>query len=172
MLLLNIFYVTALSLLSSLIAPVAAVPAHKDGSPIPPEAQLLFQLKMNLGQSVSFGIGPRGNRFSDPILGGSFEGPKLTGTVLPVGANWGLLDARGGFLAITIFQFQTADGANIFVRGTGPTPNGKGLFYISLETGAENYYWVNDIMVVGTVNVDREKGFVTIDAWQLIPPVD
>ncbi|KAF9881413.1 hypothetical protein CkaCkLH20_00559 [Colletotrichum karsti] len=166
----NILSAASVGLLSTLATCASATPTHKDGGPIPPDSQLLFSLKMNLGASVNFGLGPRGTRFGDPILGGSFEGPKLNGVILPVGGDWGLLDARGGFQALTVFQFQTADGANIFVRGTGPTPNGKGLHYLSLETGAENYYWVNDIMVVGATSVDREKGLVTIDAWQMIPP--
>ncbi|KAI8157574.1 hypothetical protein K4K49_005271 [Colletotrichum sp. SAR 10_70] len=163
----NIFNLATAGLLSSFASVANAVPTHKDGGPIVPNAELLFQLKMTLGQSVNFGVGPRGNRFSDPITGGSFEGPKLTGVVLPVGADWGLLDARGQFEAITLFQFQTNDGANIFVRAEGPAPNGKGILYLTLETGVDAYYWVNQLMIVGVTNVERDQGFVTIDAWVL-----
>lgn len=75
----NIFNLATAGLLSSFAAVTNAVPTHKDAGPLVPNAELLFQLKMTLGQSVNFGVGPRGNRFSDPITGGSFEGPKLTG---------------------------------------------------------------------------------------------
>ncbi|TDZ59763.1 hypothetical protein CTRI78_v005033 [Colletotrichum trifolii] len=167
MLLSTVFSLATFGLLSSMSTLAAASPTHKGGGPVAPDAQLLFELKMTLGPSVSFGVGPRGNRFSDPITGGSFEGPKLTGLILPVGADWGLLDARGGFTAITYFQFQTNDQANIFVTAYGPAPQGRGLLYMTFETGAENYFWVNDITVVGTTVVDREKALVTIEAWQL-----
>ncbi|KAF6836638.1 hypothetical protein CMUS01_05342 [Colletotrichum musicola] len=161
----------SLSLLPGLASGAAAGPAHKKG-PVIPDAEPLFQLQMNLGQSVDFGLGPRGNRFGDPIVGGAFEGPKLTGVVLPVGGDWGLLDAKGGFIAITVMEFQTNDGANIFVRTTGPTPNGRGLNYISLETGHPNYYWVNDMFAFGLIQVDRQKGAVTIEAWSMVAPTD
>lgn len=77
----TIVSLAALSLLPGLASSTATVARHKKG-PVIPDAELLFQLQMNLGQSVDFGPGPRGNRFGDPIVGGAFDGPKLAGKPL------------------------------------------------------------------------------------------
>ena len=84
-----------------------------------------------------------------------------------MGADWGLTDSRGAFTAMAYYQFQTDNGANIFVYSTGTNNNGTGLTHISLETGSEDYYWVNDIAVLGAATPG--EGFITIDAWQFSP---
>ena len=94
------------------------------------------------------------------------------GKILDVGADWGLTDPQTGiFHADTRYNFQTHDGANIFLQTSGPAqPNGglqlRGLF----ETGDKEYYWLNNIVAIGTLkNVDTDdEGFtLRIDIWHV-----
>jgi len=60
---------------------VSAAPAPPGPKiPKPPGLTFLYQLNITGGDSVSTGLGPRGNRIIAPILGGAFTGPKLKGT--------------------------------------------------------------------------------------------
>ncbi|POS78608.1 hypothetical protein DHEL01_v202984 [Diaporthe helianthi] len=95
-----------------------------------------------------------------------------TGEILPIGSDWGLVDAKGGFAVDAFYQLRTTDNVDIFGRSRGP-PQASGLgdqikTVITLETGDEKYYWLNNILVVGVTTVG--DGFITIDAWQVTLP--
>ena len=72
----------------------------------------------------------------------------LPGTILNLGADWGLVDSKTGFFAPdTRYHFQTNDGANIYVRSTGTqVPIGEIHLRFVYETGSAKYYWLNDII--------------------------
>lgn len=55
------------------VAAVAAVP------PAPPGLSFLYSLNCTLGTQIPVGTGPRGTRIVIPIVGGTFQGPKLKG---------------------------------------------------------------------------------------------
>ena len=56
-------------------------------------------------------VGPFGNRRIYIFTGGSFEGPKLKGKILPSGGDWYLRDANGighvDYRAVDIFPSNT-----------------------------------------------------------------
>lgn len=92
-----------------------------------------------------------------------------TGELLNIGADWGLIDAKGTFSVDAYYQLRTSDNANIFARSQGPPqPENAGdriQTHIILETGDENYYWVNNMLVVGVTTVG--DGFLTVDTWRI-----
>jgi len=89
--------------------------------------------------------------------------------VLNLGADWGLVDKDGLFSADTRYQLQTDDGANIFIRTSGPAQaDGHLHLRIVFETGSATYYWLNNIVAVGILT--SGDGYVLIDAWQLESP--
>ena len=91
------------------------------------------------------------------------------GKVLNVGAEWGVTDPNGTFRADARYQLKTDDGANIYVQLNGPSKGeGHAQSRITLETGSEEYYWLNDIVVVGVTTLG--KGWVAVDAWELVSP--
>ena len=67
------------------------------------------------------------------------------------------------------YQLRTSDNVNIFAHSQGPpqssTPGSRLKTRITLETGDENYAWVNGMLVVGVTTVGN--GFLTVDAWQV-----
>ena len=89
--------------------------------------------------------------------------------MLNLGADWGLVDKDGVFSADTRYQLQTDDGANIFIRTSGPAQtDGRLHLRLVFETGSSKYYWLNNIVAVGILK--SASGYVLIDAWQLDSP--
>ncbi|KAK3322634.1 hypothetical protein B0H66DRAFT_473336 [Apodospora peruviana] len=155
-------YLTSIAL-SSLA--LFARPAES-ATPKSPGLTYLYSLNCTLGTSIPVGAGPHGDRVVIPITGGTFSGPKLSGKILNLGADWGLIDNNGTFSADTRYQLQTDDGAHIFIRTSGPAqPDGHLHLRIVFETGSAKYYWLNNIVAVGILTTG--DGFVAIDAWQL-----
>ncbi|KAJ6048266.1 uncharacterized protein N7446_010949 [Penicillium canescens] len=116
-------------------------------------------------------VGPHGIRKSIPIVGGNFSGPHLSGKILDVGADWGLVDPQTNvFSADTRYNFRTDDGADIFLQTAGPkAPDGHLHLRIIFETGSPKYYWLNNVVAIGilTSNLPTNKNIslLRIDAW-------
>jgi len=124
---------------------------------------MLFGLPNNLGQT------PYGARRFVQIAGGTFEGPRLAGEILPVGADVALIRSDGVFEPNVHALLQTGDGATIYMNYHGrfhaPEPVmkrlierdpgvEKGEFYlwnaVFFETAAQPYSWLNRILAVST----------------------
>jgi hypothetical protein len=65
------------------------------------------------------GTTPRGTRRFYPVIGGSFEGPRLRGEVLPDGGDWLLLRPDGVLEQDVRATLRTGGGAFIYVRYSG-----------------------------------------------------
>jgi Protein of unknown function (DUF3237) len=82
--------------------------------------QLLMTLQVTVGPVLDVGASPHGTRRVAPIAGGTFEGPRLRGTVLPGGsADWLLLRADGVLELDLRATLSTDDGALISMRSFG-----------------------------------------------------
>ncbi|WP_119421968.1 DUF3237 domain-containing protein [Desertibaculum subflavum] len=80
--------------------------------------ELLFELEARVGPPQSLGATPMGERRLVPILGGHFRG-RLTGKVLPGGADWQILRSDGFADIDARYQLETDDGHRIEVRSRG-----------------------------------------------------
>ena len=65
------------------------------------------------------GATARGTRRYYPAIGGSFEGPRLRGEVLPDGGDWLLMRPDGVLEQDVRITLRTDDGAFIYVRYAG-----------------------------------------------------
>jgi hypothetical protein len=102
-----------------------------------------------------------------PIVGGEFEGPEIKGRVLPLGADWQLVQKDGLSLIDTRYGLETSDGALIYIstsgyrfgppdvlaalaRGENVDPQ-KYYFRVTvrLETGSAQYFWMNRTLAIG-----------------------
>ena len=59
------------------------------------EFEYLCNLNVDVGEVVTMGPGPLGERRVIAILGGTFEGPQMRGTVLPGGNDWQIVRTDG-----------------------------------------------------------------------------
>ena len=93
------------------------------------------------------------NRVIVPVSGGTFEGPKLKGTVLP-GGDWIVRRPDGSSVLDVRIILQTDDEQKIYMqyRGISYTPKDGPQYWRIVpvfETGAEKYIWLNNIVAVG-----------------------
>ena len=133
-----------------------------------PHLRPVCTLKVELGPIIEMGQGRAGKRRIIPIIGGTVEGPELSGTILNVGADWQTIFADGSADLDTRYAFETHDGAVIEVvnlgfrhgppevlerlaKGEEVSPDN---YYMRtsarFETGDPRYQWVNKSIFVGT----------------------
>ena len=136
--------------------------------PLEPSLQLLYTSSVEVGPPMIVGGIPCGERRIIPIQGGSFEGAKLSGKVLPGGADWQIIRPDGVAELEARYTLQTDDGALIYVLNRGIRSGSKEVmarlargekvhpseYYFRtrpiFETGAAKYQWLHRIVTVAT----------------------
>src|SRR5438105_5156632 len=82
-------------------------------------SRLLMRLEIFVPPPKKLGVVPHGTRVIAPIASGSFEGPRLRGTVLPGGGDWTLLRGDGVLELDLRLTLETDDGALIHMTSFG-----------------------------------------------------
>lgn len=124
-------------------------------------------LYVDLDAIREMGSGRAGQRRIIPIVGGHVTGPRLSGRLLHLGADWQTIWGNGVAELDTRYAMETHDGATIEIinygyrhgpgevlaaisRGEEVDP---GSYYMRtharLETGDPRYDWVNRTLFVG-----------------------
>src|SRR3954466_9391614 len=83
------------------------------------ELRELYRSQITLAPAQELGETPQGRRRIIPITGGSFQGERLSGRVLPGGADWQIVRTDGVAQLETRYTLETGDGALIYVRNDG-----------------------------------------------------
>ena len=105
------------------------------------------------------GTVPHGIRSIVPVTGGSFEGPRLRGKVLPGGGDWLLLRSDGVLELDLRITLETDDHALIYMTFQGLRHGDYFRTLPRFETSAETYAFLNRIVTVG-VGETRPEGAV------------
>lgn len=139
--------------------------------PNPPQLEYLFTLTANLREgSPVLANGPQGTRVIVTVTGGSFDGPRLRGTVDNSGGDWVSLRADGSIKLDVRVMLKTDDGADIFMRyeGTGVRVDGQLRLATAplFETGDERYAWLNNTQAVATGS--SGNNVVTYDVFAVV----
>jgi hypothetical protein len=130
--------------------------------------QHLLTLRLAVSGMQPIGDTPAGNRRIGLVAGGTFEGPKLKGTVLPGGSDW-IIGRPDGVTALDVrIVLQTDDGAAIALTYKGlrhgpaevmrKVDSGQFVdpsdYYfriaITFETASPKYGWLNKAFGIGT----------------------
>jgi len=82
-------------------------------------SRLLMTLQVVVSAPHRLGGVPHGTRVIAPIAGGSFEGPRLRGKVLPDGSDWTLLRSDGVLELDLRITLEADDGALIYMNSVG-----------------------------------------------------
>ncbi|MFB7892835.1 DUF3237 domain-containing protein [Microbacterium sp. NPDC056044] len=147
-----------------------------------PGLEFVFELKVAVADPVRVGRTDSEDLNVTPIVGGTIDGPRLTGRVLPVGADWWVtrgattqLDAR--------YLIEAEDGAAIDVVNRGYWHAGEDverrlhagervgedeLYYRTafvFQTGAAAHRWLTEAQFVGYAR--PEPGHVVIRVFRL-----
>src|SRR3990172_7009050 len=83
------------------------------------KAEFLFEVSVDLEAPQSVGATPHGNRQIYYVKGGTFEGPKAKGQVLPGGGDWLLLRPDGAGELDVRGTLRTDDGHLIYTYYRG-----------------------------------------------------
>lgn len=117
------------------------------------QAEFLMDLRLQTQPAHEIG-GAGATRRVVPVSGGSFQGPRLRGSVIAPGGDWMVQRPDGSRVLDVRILLRTDDTQIIYVSWRGiayPTPGG-GLFARILpvfETGAPAYTWLNNVVAVG-----------------------
>jgi hypothetical protein len=87
-----------------------------------PEPRLtkILRLEANIGEVLNGGNVPQGRRRIVPLIGGTFTGPELNGTLLPgASADWQIILPDGTALGDIRITLQTDRGDVLYVRSRG-----------------------------------------------------
>lgn len=132
-------------------AAMAALPAEAAEEKPELKSELLFSMTATLESPQQIGKTHEGRRSVFYATGGTVDGPKVKGTVLPGGGDWFRLREDGiGELDVRA-TFKTDDGALIYTHYTGVTNGKTGYFRTTprFETSAEKYQWMTQLVAVG-----------------------
>jgi Protein of unknown function (DUF3237) len=145
--------------------------------------QPLLRAEITLAPPQELGETPLGRRRIIAITGGSFRGEKLTGRVLPGGADWQIVRSDGVSELEARYTLETTDRALIYVRNRGfrhgpadilaklaaGEPVDPSLYYMRttplFETGAPRYQWLNRIVCVASGA--RRAATVELDVYEV-----
>jgi hypothetical protein len=137
--------------LPSSLAAATQTPAAVPARPETLKSEFLVDM---IFETSGTAIGTIGTRTIVSVTGGTFEGPKLKGTVLPPGADY-VTSITPTFRKLDVRTiFLTDDNQKIYVTygGVLSTPAGGERYWRTtpmFETGAEKYRWLNEIVCVG-----------------------
>ncbi len=152
-----------------------------DAAPAPPRLEPMFHARIAVAAPRSLGRVAGGERRIVDITGGEVAGPKLTGRVLPGGADWQIVRDDGTAVLEARYTIEAADGALVYVRNWGYRHGpadvlaqiAKGevvdpsLYYFrttpAFETGAAGYDWLN--RTVAVCSAARTADRVIIDFY-------
>jgi hypothetical protein len=130
--------------------------------------QPLLKAEITLAAPQELGDSPLGRRRIINITGGRFSGERLSGRVLPGGADWQVIRTDGVADLDARYTLETNDGALIYVRNHGYRHGSPeiirklsageavdpSLYYMRttplFETGDARYAWLNRMVCVGT----------------------
>ena len=105
----------AAGLAATLAVPVrAATPVSN-----PPTLEFVFDVTVTLATPVDFGLFAEGRRRFVPITGGSIDGPRLKGDVLPGGGDWQTIGSDGVTDIHAHYALRASDGTTIDIDNPG-----------------------------------------------------
>lgn len=152
--------------------------------PQPPRPGLEPMARFTVELGPVWELGPTsglGNRRIFPIVGGRFEGPLLSGTILDNGADWQVVTPGGVAIVDTRYLLQLRDGALVYLQtrgfrhgppevlaaiAAGETVDPASYFfrvYMTFETASPEHEWLNRAMAVGSAI--RLANAVVYDAY-------
>lgn len=149
-----------------------------------PQLEFVCELKVLVSAPMVVGETAHGVRRVIPIVGGTFEGPKMKGDIVNGGADWQIVRKDGVAELEAHYTIKTDDGTYIYIKNLGlrvASPEiaakiGRGEqvspndYYFravpKFEAPAGKYEWLNNAIFIckGIRNPDN----VTIQVWKVL----
>jgi hypothetical protein len=128
---------------------------------------MTLSLQVDYTGLLNIGKTPYGRRRIAPVAGGTFEGARLRGEILPAGADWVMVRPDDNFTIDVRLTLRTEDGALVYLayqglfrasaenqarlrRGELLRPEDYTIRTVAkFESGGEHYHWLNDVLAIG-----------------------
>jgi hypothetical protein len=152
------------------------------GSPAPGLSPFAH-IRCEVGEILSLGAAPMGERRCVPLLGGDVSGPGLQGRILEGGTDWQWLRSDGVLELEAHYIVVTPDGARVEIQSKGlrhgppdvmarlargePVAADEYFFrtLVRLATGHPGWLHLNRVMAIASGR--REARRVLLDLWQI-----
>jgi hypothetical protein len=133
-----------------------------------------FTFNLVTGEQYPVGDGPFGTRLVAAVDGGWVKGARISGHLVGPSADWVLVGSDGYAEIDVRTQLRTDDGADLYLHYTGSlemndaittavADHGETAFddqywymHLRIESGAEQYQWVNRTLFVGQGRKTRD----------------
>jgi len=156
--------------------------SHQGPGPAP-ALTYAMTLRVQVGPPLEFGQVPAGRRRVIPILGGTFDGPDIRGSVLPGGADWQIVRDDGVAELDTRYTLQTDRGSLIYIQNAGirhaapevtkkllvgePVDPSEVYFKTvpTFETSAAELQWLTRAIFIGLG--ERHPDVVIVHVWKV-----
>ena len=147
---------------------------------VTPSLRLLYTSKIEVETPLVVGNSPYGERRIINIKGGAFSGPRLSGHVLPGGADWQIIRSDGIVEVEARYTLQTHEGSLIYVSNWGLRHGPKDVmerlasgevvdpseYYFRttpiFETGSPDYKWLNGIVAIAAGERRADDVIITV----------
>lgn len=147
------------------------------------KSDFIYSARITVGTARELGDTHTGRRRIIPVTGGSFEGPDMSGTILPGGADWQVIRADGNAFLEARYTMQVSTGALIYVENKGyrhGSPDvmarlirgetvDPSLYYMRtnpvFETSDPDLAWLSHTICVGTGT--REPDCVRLNVYAI-----
>ena len=147
-------------------------------------AEPFLRLTVELDDILHLGPTPYGDRRIIHISGGTFDGPRLSGRIIPGGTDWQIVRSDGVAHVEARYTLETGAGERVLVLSEGlrhgpeevmaALARGDAVdparYYfrtvIRFETGAPNLAWLNRILSVA--HGAREPRAVRLEVFEVI----
>jgi hypothetical protein len=133
-----------------------------------PNLEHLFTIVAATSMAGIIPNGPAGTRVIVDASSGTFEGPKLKGTVHGPGGDWVTVRADGSLALDVRLLLKTDDGADILMQYQGVGTAGAASITTAplFQTGAEQYAWLNSTVAVARGSSDGAS--VTYEVFAVV----
>lgn len=158
---------------------------------MPFETKHVFTLHVDLTVPHDFGSTINGDSRFIPIVGGTFSGPNINGTILPGGGDWNTVRSDGVVHVYAKYSLKTDDGVMIQITNEGfgrsSKEQMKGVFgdnpsSASLGSGVEwytktnpkfevalgKYDWLTKAVFVGDLLPPERPNHVKIMVYEIL----
>ncbi len=148
-----------------------------------PNLEFVTELRVNVAPPLEIGQLAEGKRRIIDIIGGTFAGPLLSGTIKPGGADWQLVRSDNVAVLDARYTLLTDSGHTIYVSNHGiryaepavmarlmkgePVPSSEYYFFStpSFETAAPDLQWLRRAIFIGAGT--RLPDIVVIQVWRV-----
>jgi len=158
-------------------------PAGRAMDPQPPGLTLMAHVECEVGELMTLGPAPMGERRCVALTGGRVHGPELQGEIVPGGTDWQWLRGDGALEISAHYIVRTPDGALVEVRSEGlrhgspevmarlargeTVTREEMYFRTALRFATGHPAWAHLNKLIALACGTREARRVLLDVWRL-----